>query len=81
MTLRARLTLLNSTLLGGVLLLFGVLVYLLVSALLLDQVDRTLNQTVQDILSNSRVDSVGELNTDMKLSLKWMLMDLTAPKI
>ncbi|MCX6065242.1 MAG: HAMP domain-containing sensor histidine kinase, partial [Chloroflexi bacterium] len=62
MTLRARLTLLNSTLLGGVLLLFGVLVYLLVSALLLDQVDRTLNQTVQDILSNSRVDSVGELN-------------------
>jgi heavy metal sensor kinase len=62
MSLRARLTLLNSTLLGGVLLLFGVLVYVLVSALLLDQVDRTLNQTVKDILSNSRVGSVGELN-------------------
>jgi len=62
MSLRARLTLLNSTLLGGVLLLFGVLVYVLVSALLLDQVDRTLNQTVQDVLANSRVDSVGELN-------------------
>ena len=62
MTLRARLTLLNSTLLGGVLLLFGLLVYVLVSALLLDQVDRTLNQTVQDILANSRVDAVGELN-------------------
>ncbi|MCX6082977.1 MAG: HAMP domain-containing sensor histidine kinase [Chloroflexi bacterium] len=62
MSLRARLTLLNSTLLGGVLLLFGVLVYILVSALLLDQVDRTLNQTVKDILSNSRVGSVGELN-------------------
>ena len=62
MTLRARLTLLNSTLLGGVLLLFGVLVYVLVSALLFGQVDRTLNQTVQEILSNSRVGSVGELN-------------------
>jgi heavy metal sensor kinase len=62
MSLRIRLTLLNSTLLGGVLLLFGVLVYVLVSALLLDQVDRTLNQTAQDILANSRVDSVGELN-------------------
>jgi heavy metal sensor kinase len=62
MSLRARLTLLNSTLLGGVLLLFGVLVYVLVSALLFDQVDRTLNQTVQVILSNSKVGSVGELN-------------------
>jgi two-component system OmpR family sensor kinase len=62
MSLRARLTLLNTTLLGGVLLLFGVLVYLLVSALLLDQVDRTLNQTLRDILANSKVGSVGELN-------------------
>jgi heavy metal sensor kinase len=62
MSLRARLTVLNSTLLGGVLLIFGMLVYILVSALLLDQVDRTLNQTAQDILANSRVDSVGELN-------------------
>ena len=62
MSLRARLTLLNTTLIGGVLLLFGVLVYLLVSALLFDQVDRTLNQTVRDILANSKVGSVGELN-------------------
>ena len=62
MSLRARLTVLNSTLLGGVLLLFGVLVYVLVSVLLFDQVDRTLNQTVQDILSNSRVGSIGQLN-------------------
>ena len=62
MSLRARLTLLNSSLLGGVLLLFGVLVYVLVSALLFDQIDRTLNQTVQEILSNSKVGSVGELD-------------------
>ena len=62
MSLRARLTLLNTTLIGGVLLLFGVLVYLLVSALLFDQVDRTLNQTAREILANSKVGSVGELN-------------------
>ena len=62
MTLRVRLTLLYSTLLGGVLLLFGLLVYVLVSALLLDQVDRTLSQTARDILANSKVGSVGELN-------------------
>jgi heavy metal sensor kinase len=62
MTLRVRLTLLYSTLLGGVLLLFGVLIYVLVSALLLDQVDRTLSQTTRDILANSKVGSVGELN-------------------
>jgi two-component system OmpR family sensor kinase len=62
MSLRVRLTLLYSTLLGGVLLLFGVLVYVLVSVLLLNQVDRTLNQTARDIMSNSRVGSVGELN-------------------
>ncbi len=62
MSLRARLTLLYASLLGGILLLFGVLVYVLVSALLLDQVDRTLTQTARNILQNSRVGAVGELN-------------------
>jgi len=59
--LRARLTFLYTSLLGGILLLFGVLVYVLVSALLLDQVDKTLNAAAQQILTNSRVDAVGEL--------------------
>lgn len=62
MSLRARLTLLYSSLIGGILLLFGVLIYILIGAFLLDQVDRTLNQTVRDILANSRVSAVGELN-------------------
>ncbi len=62
MSLRARLTLLYSSLLGGILLLFGALIYLLVGAFLLDQVDHTLAQTVNNILENSRVSSVGELN-------------------
>lgn len=62
MSLRARLTFLYSSILGGILLLFGALIYLLVGAFLSDEVDRTLNQTVNDILANSRVSSVGELN-------------------
>lgn len=62
MSLRARLTLLYSSILGGILLLFGALIYLLVGAFLLDEVDRTLRETVNGIITNSRVSSVGELN-------------------
>ncbi len=62
MSLRVRLTLLYSSLLGGILLLFGVVVYLLVNFLLVNQMDAVLSRTVQDILSNTRVNQVGELN-------------------
>ncbi len=60
--LRARLTLLYSTLLGGVLLLFGMAVYGLVNVTLLDEIDRNLNETSMEILASARVDAVGELN-------------------
>ena len=60
--LRARLTLLYSTLLGGVLLLFGVVVYTLVDITLIGQIDNLLDDTANEILKVSRVDSVGELN-------------------
>ena len=59
--LRARLTLLYSTLLGGVLLLFGMAVYTLVNITLIQQIDRSLQQTADEILAVARVDSVGEL--------------------
>ncbi len=62
MSLRLRLTLLYSTLLGGILLLFGVLVYLLVSAQLLDQVDRTLKQTTIDIINTAQIDPIGGMD-------------------
>lgn len=62
MSLRIRLTLLYSTLLGAILLSFGVLVYLLVSALLLDQIDRTLIQTTSDIIQTARIDPVGGMD-------------------
>ncbi len=59
--LRARLTLLYSTLLGGVLLLFGVAIYTLVNVTLIGQIDALLNSTAQEILQMAHVDSVGEL--------------------
>lgn len=59
--LRARLTLLYTTLLGGVLLLFGVAVYTLVNITLMRQIDDLLDATAQEILEVARVDSVGEL--------------------
>ena len=61
MSLRIRLTLLYATLLGGILLLFGVLVYVLVSALLLDQVDNTLKQTTIDIINTAKIDPIGSM--------------------
>ena len=60
--LRARLTLLYSTLLGGVLLLFGMAVYTLVNVTLIRQIDALLETTAEEILEVIRVDSVGELN-------------------
>ena len=59
--LRARLTLLYSTLLGGVLLLFGMAVYALVNFTLIGQIDQLLNDTATEILESARVDAVGEL--------------------
>jgi hypothetical protein len=62
MSLRTRLTLLYSMLLGGILLLFGVLVYILVSTFLLDQVDTTLRQTTKDILNTAKTDPQGGMD-------------------
>lgn len=49
MPLRLRLTLLYTTLLGGTLLLFGVTVYGLVSLVLLNQIDNTITQQVENL--------------------------------
>lgn len=58
MSLRVRLTLLYISLLGGVLLIFGSLVYTLVGVLLLNQVDINLTEAAQDLISHLRVNSV-----------------------
>ena len=73
MSLRLRLTLLYSTLVGGILLVFGATVYSLNSIILLNQVDNTLAGTVQDIIGVTHVDQSGEISTVNLPSL-----DLTA---
>jgi two-component system OmpR family sensor kinase len=55
MTLRLRLTLMYTSLLGGTLLVIGALIYGLVSFALLDQVDRTLTQASNDIVNRLKV--------------------------
>ena len=61
MSLRLRLTLLYSTLVGGILLIFGTAVYILISIILLNQVDDRLASSVQDIIKVTRVDTEGEV--------------------
>ncbi|HTP00117.1 MAG TPA: HAMP domain-containing sensor histidine kinase [Anaerolineales bacterium] len=73
MSLRLRLTLLYSTLVGGILLIFGSAVYILISVILLNQVDNTLAATVQDIINVTRVNSEGEIS-----AINLPSLDLTA---
>jgi two-component system, OmpR family, sensor kinase len=61
-SLRLRLTLLYSTLVGGILLAFGTAVYILISVILLNQVDNTLAATVQDIINVTRISAQGEVS-------------------
>ena len=62
MSLRLRLTLLYTTFMGGILLIFGAAVYILINIILLNQVDTMLESVASDIMQVSRVDSVGELS-------------------
>lgn len=73
MSLRLRLTLLYSTLVGGILLVFGIAVYILISVILLNQVDNTLAATVQDIINVTRVNSEGEVS-----AINLPALDMTA---
>ena len=59
MSLRSRLTLLYSTLVIGILFIFGSAVYLLVSVVLINHLDDQLDETVNDIVSITQVDPVG----------------------
>lgn len=61
MSLRARLTFLYIALVGGIILLFGVVVYGSVSYTLINQIDTTLIQTLDEIATATRIDPDGEL--------------------
>ena len=62
MSLRLRLTLLYSTLVGGILLVFGTAIYILISVILLDQVDNMLAATAHDIIDVTVIDQSGEVS-------------------
>lgn len=62
MSLRARLTLLYSSLITGILLVFGTAIYFLVTILLFNHIDNLLATTVRDLVEISRVDPVGKVN-------------------
>jgi two-component system OmpR family sensor kinase len=57
MSLRLRLTLLYTTLLGGVLLLFGGMVYGLVSIILYNKIDTTLSESADDLVALLRLNA------------------------
>lgn len=57
--LRLRLTLLYSTFMGGILIIFGTAVYVLVNIILLNQVDTMLAGVARDIIQVTKVNSVG----------------------
>ena len=62
MSLRLRLTLLYSTFIGFILIVFGAAIYLLINAILIDQVDIMLENVARDITKVTQVNSVGEVN-------------------
>ncbi len=62
MSLRLRLTLLYASLMGGVLLLFGVLVYFMVSTMLVGQVDNSLETAYNEVIKGAQVNSRGSLD-------------------
>lgn len=61
MSLRLRLTLLYSTFIGGILLIFGAAVYILINFILLNQVDNMLASVAREIFRATSVSPMGEL--------------------
>lgn len=61
MSLRYKITLFNTSLTGGVILLFGLGVYLILNQMLIGEINKNLTSAVNDIVSNSKVSKVGDL--------------------
>jgi two-component system, OmpR family, sensor kinase len=62
MSLRSRLTLLYTSIVGGILLLFGIAVYYSVSLTVVHQLDDSLRTRAETVFSNTHLDSKGNLN-------------------
>jgi signal transduction histidine kinase len=65
MSLRNRLTLLYTSLVGGILILFDLILYTSVSIIMLQQLDDTLQRAAINLIERTRVNSVGMLNLIM----------------
>jgi len=70
MSLRLRLSLLYTLVLGGVLLLFGSLAYSLVSVTLLDQTDTLLSRNATDLIQQLRINTAGRFDARAVSSFK-----------
>mgnify|MGYP001377342541 FL=1 len=70
MSLRVRLTFLYTTLLGVVLLLFSLLIFGLVSFILLNQIDNTLNQSAENLIPLLRVNEDNQFDPRSLTSLE-----------
>lgn len=69
MSLRARLTLFYTVVLGAVLVFFGLAVYYLVSVVQLRQVDATLERTARDLILVARINDEGDFVLSERVSL------------
>ncbi len=65
MSLRIRLTLLYTTIVGGILLLFGLAVYYSVSLTVIHQLEDTLKLRAETVYMNTRIDDSGRLNVSL----------------
>jgi signal transduction histidine kinase len=69
MSLRLRLTILYSALTGGILLIFGVLVFFLVNILLVTQIDDTIIQSYTGLMKDLRVSTSGGITPGVMTEL------------
>jgi two-component system, OmpR family, sensor kinase len=69
MSLRLRLTILYSALTGGILLIFGVLVFFLVNVLLVTQIDDTIIQSYAGLVKDLRVSNSGGITPGVMTEL------------
>src|SRR4030043_473403 len=67
MSLRSRLTLLYTSIVGGILLLFGIAVYYSVSLTVIHQLDDTLRIRAETVYINTHFDNNGDLNVNLAL--------------
>jgi HAMP domain-containing protein len=64
MSLRVRLALLYTAIMGGTLLLFGAAVYIAVSISLTNQLDRMLEYVARDIIAQTKASTPGPIQID-----------------